>query len=244
MRLAAQPASSRQVDLAAGRRKCVPLSAEALQALSVGIASILVLHKEIEEVALVGDLLASIWPGDGPQVMAERGAGGLGPSDDRGPHLRAAPRARRHPGFVSLKKVDRQLLGSEGKHRAEFRGAFVVITAVAAGAGLLVEGEPDWPPADDVELLTVDGAPDAADPAVDVVLLLLPQPPRASAAAQDAAAASLVLGMTPPMARAGPGHRDARNHKSFPPKSAFAFAPRPKSKVQWLCRPPGGTRSS
>src|SRR5205823_3658150 len=65
---------SRLVDLAARRAQHVPVRAEALDRLAVGIARVPVLGEEVQRVALVGHLRDPVRPGDRAEVGRVREA--------------------------------------------------------------------------------------------------------------------------------------------------------------------------
>src|SRR4051812_32143549 len=100
---------ARLLDLPAGRRHRVPLSAEGVEPLAVGLALLRVLDERVERVTVVGDLHASVGTLGGPQPGRPRSGrrAGLGGGDQRRPRGRARARAGALAVLVLLEEVER-----------------------------------------------------------------------------------------------------------------------------------------
>ncbi len=133
--------SSRVVHLRAAGLQHVPGGAESHHALTVGVAGVAVAGEEVERVTLVGDLLGAVGACDRAEVGAHRRAAcrGRAARGNRGPHVFAGARAARGCALVAFEHVDRQVLATGRKDRAELAvlGRYTT-TAVALGEAALV----------------------------------------------------------------------------------------------------------
>src|SRR4029078_7750932 len=96
------------VDLVACRREHVPLGAELIQALALGVAGLLVADVVVERVAAVGHLLLSTGARDRSDLGREHSALGLGfgPRGQGWPDAEIGARAVAHIGLVGLEQVE------------------------------------------------------------------------------------------------------------------------------------------
>jgi len=109
------------VDLVAGRGDHVPVGAERLDALAVGVARVLVGRERVQRVAVVGDLLGAVATGDHAELRGRGRSGGRGLSGDRGPSRGACARAGGARALVALEQVDGGLLRARREDRPVLR---------------------------------------------------------------------------------------------------------------------------
>src|SRR6476469_8151557 len=96
------------VDLPSGGREDVPLGAELIQPLSVGVARPAVADVVVERVLCVGDLAPAVRPADRSDLRA-RCAGThvrVRAGDQSGPHAEACARAPARAGLVALEELE------------------------------------------------------------------------------------------------------------------------------------------
>src|SRR5215211_1739690 len=176
------------LDLVAGRRQHVPLGAERLDALAVGVAGLAVTGEVVQRVAVVGDLGLAVGPGGGPQQRRGnaspspwRPVGGVGrPAAGAGAIAGGAgalvllEQVQRAAGAVhqngpELGALDRDRRATGRSRRRAGRGAAAAGGALAAAAGGdhgdRERGASDGEPSSHRASLGIGGGPSGGKPA-------------------------------------------------------------------------------